>query len=87
MKSIITVLIKSRPWRNWQTRTFEGRVRDHTGSSPVGRTIIVRAIDTFVSVALMLYTRINCSSSLCNIVNISIKLNIACWFGVARKEY
>lgn len=28
-----------RPWRNRQTRTFEGRVGDRTGSSPVGRTI------------------------------------------------
>lgn len=27
-----------RPWRNRQTRTFEGRVGDRTGSSPVGRT-------------------------------------------------
>ncbi len=27
-----------RPWRNRQTRTFEGRVGNHTGSSPVGRT-------------------------------------------------
>ena len=27
-----------RPWRNRQTRTFEGRVGDHTGSSPVLRT-------------------------------------------------
>ena len=29
-----------RPWRNRQTRTFEGRVGDRTGSSPVGRTIL-----------------------------------------------
>ena len=28
-----------RPWRNWQTRTFEGRVGDRAGSSPAGRTI------------------------------------------------
>ena len=27
-----------RSWRNWQTRTFEGRVSNHTGSSPVDRT-------------------------------------------------
>ena len=27
-----------RGWRNRQTRTFEGRVGDRTGSSPVGRT-------------------------------------------------
>ena len=27
-----------RGWRNWQTRTFEGRVGNHTGSSPVLRT-------------------------------------------------
>ena len=25
-------------WRNWQTRTFEGRVGNHMGSSPIGRT-------------------------------------------------
>ena len=29
-----------RPWRNRQTRTFEGRVGDRAGSSPAGRTII-----------------------------------------------
>ena len=29
-----------RPWRNWQTRTFEGRVGDRTSSSLVGRTIM-----------------------------------------------
>jgi hypothetical protein len=29
-----------RPWWNWQTRTFEGRMRERTGSSPVGRTRI-----------------------------------------------
>ena len=28
----------SREWRNWQTRTFEGRVVIRTGSSPVSRT-------------------------------------------------
>jgi cystathionine beta-lyase family protein involved in aluminum resistance len=27
-----------RPWRNWHTRTFEGRVGDRTSSSLVGRT-------------------------------------------------
>ncbi len=27
-----------REWRNWQTRTFEGRVVIRTGSSPVSRT-------------------------------------------------
>ena len=27
-----------RPWRNRQTRTFEGRVGDRAGSSPAGRT-------------------------------------------------
>ena len=32
--------IYMRPWRNRQTRTFEGRVGDRTGSSPVGRTRI-----------------------------------------------
>ena len=34
---IIPVL---RSWRNWHTRTFEGRVGDRTGSSPVDRTTI-----------------------------------------------
>lgn len=29
-----------RGWRNWQTRTFEGRVGNRTGSSPVLRTTI-----------------------------------------------
>ncbi len=28
-----------REWRNRQTRTFKVRVGDHTGSSPVSRTI------------------------------------------------
>ena len=27
-----------RLWRNWQTRTFEGRVGDRMGSSPISRT-------------------------------------------------
>ena len=27
-----------RLWRNWQTRTFEGRMGDHPGSSPGNRT-------------------------------------------------
>ena len=27
-----------RPWRNRQTRTFEGRMGDRMGSSPIGRT-------------------------------------------------
>ena len=31
-------LSNTREWRNWQTRTFEGRVVIRTGSSPVSRT-------------------------------------------------
>lgn len=27
-----------RSWRNWQTRTFEGRVGNRMGSSPIDRT-------------------------------------------------
>ncbi len=27
-----------RVWRNWQTRTFEGRMGDRMGSSPIIRT-------------------------------------------------
>ena len=27
-----------RTWRNWQTRTFEGRMGDRPGSSPGART-------------------------------------------------
>ena len=27
-----------RLWRNWQTRTFEGRVGNRMGSSPISRT-------------------------------------------------
>ena len=27
-----------RSWWNWQTRTFEGRMRKHMGSSPIDRT-------------------------------------------------
>ena len=30
--------LNKRPWRNWQTRTFEGRMGNHPGSSPGGRT-------------------------------------------------
>ena len=28
-----------RLWRNWQTRTFEGRVGNRMGSSPISRTM------------------------------------------------
>ena len=28
----------ARLWRNWQTRTVEGRVRDRVGSNPTSRT-------------------------------------------------
>ena len=31
-------LKEMRLWRNWQTRTFEGRMGDHPGSSPGNRT-------------------------------------------------
>ncbi len=30
--------IKMSEWRNWQTRTFEGRVGDRAGSSPASDT-------------------------------------------------
>ena len=33
-------LCDTRSWRNWQTRTFEGRVGDRMGSSPIDRTIM-----------------------------------------------
>ena len=39
-RSWIIILTVVRSWRNWHTRTFEGRVGDRTGSSPVDRTII-----------------------------------------------
>src|SRR5690606_39603941 len=29
---------KTRSWRNWQTRTFEGRMGNRMGSSPIDRT-------------------------------------------------
>ena len=43
-----------RSWRNWHTRTFEGRVREGTGSSPVDRTtncltIMCKAIFLYVT--------------------------------------
>ncbi len=44
-----------REWRNRQTRTFKVRVGDHTGSSPVSRTIKQRA-STEVG-ALLFYTK------------------------------
>ena len=31
-------IIQMQLWRNWHTRTFEGRVREGTGSSPVDCT-------------------------------------------------
>ena len=31
-----------RLWRNWQTRTFEGRVGNRMGSSTINRTIGIR---------------------------------------------
>lgn len=34
---IIYKLIKGL-WRNWQTRTFKGRVRKYMGSSPISPT-------------------------------------------------
>ena len=37
-RSWIIILAVVRSWRNWHTRTFEGRVGDRTGSSPVDRT-------------------------------------------------
>ena len=33
-----------RLWRNWQTRTFEGRVGNRMGSSPINRTIGIRML-------------------------------------------
>jgi hypothetical protein len=35
------IIIGVRKWRNWYTRTFEGRVRKGGGSSPPFRTIFV----------------------------------------------
>ena len=37
-------VIVVREWRNWQTRTFEGRVGNRTGSSPVSRTIFIAGL-------------------------------------------
>ena len=34
-----------RPWRNWHTRTFEGRVGDRTSSNLVGRTKKIPSVD------------------------------------------
>ena len=44
MYNIVVVLINTamREWRNRQTRTFEGRVGDRTGSIPVSRTKQIR---------------------------------------------
>lgn len=35
----VKALFIVRLWRNWQTRTVEGRVGDRAGSNPVSRTI------------------------------------------------
>ena len=37
--------IDMREWRNRQTRSFKVRVGDHTGSSPVSRTIKNKGIN------------------------------------------
>ena len=37
-------IIVVREWRNWQTRTFEGRVGNRTCSSPVSRTIFIAGL-------------------------------------------
>ena len=37
--------VNMRSWRNWHTRTFEGRVREGTGSSPVDRMKSVQTAD------------------------------------------
>ena len=37
--------IDMREWRNRQTRTFKVRVGDHSGSSPVSRTIKNKGIN------------------------------------------
>ena len=47
-------LIKMRPWRNWQTRTFEGRVGDRMGSSPIGRTIFKKVINMKILVTFFM---------------------------------
>jgi hypothetical protein len=39
-----------RGWRNWQTRTFEGRMGDRVGSSPTLRT---KEITTEKSVVIL----------------------------------
>lgn len=39
--------ILMRSWRNRQTRTVEGRVREGMGSSPFDRTIMKLGISTF----------------------------------------
>ena len=36
--NIIGVPVVERSWRNRQTRTFEGRMGDRMGSSPIDRT-------------------------------------------------
>ena len=35
---VLNAQANMRLWRNWQTRTFEGRVGDRMGSSPISRT-------------------------------------------------
>ncbi len=37
--NIIGVPVVERSWRNRQTRTFEGRMGDRMGSSPIDRTM------------------------------------------------
>ncbi len=39
-KTHTDIIFFRRSWRNWQTRTFEGRMGDHSGSSPDDRTIL-----------------------------------------------
>ena len=37
-----TALKNVRLWRNWQTRTVEGRMGNRAGSNPVSRTIFFK---------------------------------------------
>lgn len=44
-----------RLWRNWHTRTFEGRVRKGMGSSPINRTIKKQCIDRLTTMHCFLF--------------------------------
>ena len=64
-----------RPWRNRQTRTFEGRVGDRTGSSPVGRTKFDSGFFGIPSFFVQICFKIRIIQLLCLVKNFDYRYN------------